>query len=133
MAKIRESSEPIDYNDLIYYYKDNNDPKGFIDDKGPMHILKRIHDDDISLEAIEKEQIKFKRNLAQIKQRNSKNRSKEQEKTINNATNLYNARQECLMFNDYAKNMSKNIYESKHTRSSYAEPPYTEPSYTGPP
>ena len=28
------------------------------------------------------------------------------------------------MFNDYAKNMSKNIYESKHTEPSYARPSY---------
>ena len=37
------------------------------------------------------------------------------------------------MFNDYAKNMSRNIYESKHKEPSYTGPPYTEPSYTGPP
>ena len=47
------------------------------------------------------------------------------------------------MFNDYAKNMSKNIYESKHKEPSYAGPPHTGPphakpsytgsSYTGPP
>ena len=36
-----------------------------------MHIFK-IYNDDISLEDIEKEQIKFKRNLAQIKQGNPK-------------------------------------------------------------
>ena len=45
-----------------------------------MHIFKKIHNDDISSEDIEKEQIKFKRNLAQIKQGNPKNRSKEQER-----------------------------------------------------
>ena len=34
--------------------------------------------------------------------------------TINNIKNLYNSRQEVIqMFNDYAKSMSKNIYESK--------------------
>ena len=33
---------------------------------------------------------------------------------INNINNLYNAREEVVqMFNDYAKNMSKNIYELK--------------------
>ena len=76
--------------------------------------LKKIHDGDVSLEDIEKEQIKFKRILTNIKQGNPKNRSKEQQKIINNATNLYNTRQEVVkMFNDYAKNMSRNIYESK--------------------
>ena len=103
-----------------------------------MHIFKKIHNGDISLEEIEKEQINFKRKLVQIKQGNPKNRSKEQEKTINNATNLSNSREEVVrMFNDYTKNMSKNIYESKHKEPSYAGPsyagpPHTEPSYTGP-
>ena len=32
-----------------------------------MHIFKSIHNGDISLEDIEKEQIKFKRDLAHIK------------------------------------------------------------------
>ena len=73
-----------------------------------------MHNGDVSLEDIEKEQIKFKRNLTNIKQGNPKNRSKEQQKTINNATNLYNTRQEVVkMFNDDAKNMSRNIYKSK--------------------
>ena len=27
LAKIRESNEPVDYNDLIYYYKGNSAPK----------------------------------------------------------------------------------------------------------
>ena len=79
-----------------------------------MHIFKIIHNGDINLEEIEKEQIKFKRDLAHIKQGNTKNRSEEQEKTINNTTNLYKSRQKVVqMFNDYAKNMSRNIYESK--------------------
>ena len=71
-----------------------------------MHIFKKIHYGDVSLEDIEKEQIKFKRNLTNIKQGNPKNRLKEQQKIINNATNLYNTRQEVVkLFNDYAKNM----------------------------
>ena len=77
-------------------------------------IYLKTHNGDVSLEDIEEEQIKFKRNLTNIKQGNPKNRSKEKQKTINNATNLYNTRQEVVkMFNDYAKNMSRNIYESK--------------------
>ena len=34
--------------------------------------------------------------------------------TINNIKNLYNSREEVVrMFNDYAKSIAKNIYESK--------------------
>ena len=61
-----------------------------------MHIFKNVHNGDISLEDIEKQQIKFKRNLINIKQGSPKNRSKEQQKTKNNATNLYNSRQEVV-------------------------------------
>ena len=116
LVKIRESIEPIDFNNLIYFYKGNSTLIKFIDYKGPMHIFKSIYNGDISLEDIEKEQRKFGRELARIRQGNPKNRSKEQEKIINDTTNLYNLRQEVVkMFNDYAKNMSRNIYESKHT------------------
>ena len=70
LAKIRESNESIDYN----YY---SALKIFFEYRGAMHIFKRIHNGDISLEDIEKEQIKFKRDLTNIKQGNPKNRSKE--------------------------------------------------------
>ena len=114
LAKTRESIEPIDFNNLVYFYKGNSAPVEFIDYKGPMHIFKSIHKSDISLEDIEKDQRKFERKLARIRRGNPKYKSKEQDKTINNATNLYNSRQEVVkMFNDYAKNISKNIYESK--------------------
>ena len=36
-------------------------------------------------------------------------KSPEQRKTITNIKNLYNSREVVQMFNDYAKNMSKNI------------------------
>ena len=39
---------------------------------------------------------------------------KNKKKIINNIKNLYNSREEVVpMFNDYAKNMSRNIYDSK--------------------
>ena len=41
LAKIRESDEPIDYNNLIYYFKGDSTPKNFIEYKGPMHIFKK--------------------------------------------------------------------------------------------
>ena len=47
-----------------------------------------MHDSDITLEDVEKEQKKLKSELGYIKQGNPRNRSKEQEKTINNIENL---------------------------------------------
>ena len=79
-----------------------------------MHIFKSIYNGDISLENVEKEQIELKKDLSRIKQGDPKNKSPEQKKTITNNNNLYNSREEIVqMFNDYAKNMSKNIYEPK--------------------
>ena len=54
LTKIRKSSEPIDFNNLIYYYKGNTTPINFIDFKGPLHIFKSVYKGDKSLEEIEK-------------------------------------------------------------------------------
>ena len=115
LAKIGESYKPIDFNDLTYNFKDLKiSSEGFIKFKGPLHIFKSIHNGDIPLEDIEKEQIELKRDLGYIKQEDPKNRSKEQKKTIDNIESLYYSREEVIrMFNDYARNMSRNIYDSK--------------------
>ena len=63
----------------------------------------------MSLEHVEKEQIKLKDDLGYIKKGDPKSKSPEQKQTINNIKNLYNSREKVVqMFNDYAKNMSKN-------------------------
>ena len=115
LAKNRESYKSIDFNDLTYYFKDLSIPSvGFIKFKGLMHILKRIHNSDIPLEDIEKEQIELKRDLGRIKQGDPRDESEEQKKTIDNIKNLYNSRQEVVkMFNDYTRNLSRTIYDSK--------------------
>ena len=115
LAKIRESYKPIDFNDLTYNFKDLKiPPVGFIKFKGPLHIFKSIHHGDTPLESVENEQKKLKEEFVCIKQGNSKNRSEEQQDTIDNIENLYNSRQEVVkMFNNYARNMSRNIYDSK--------------------
>ena len=77
LAKIRESSEPIDFNNLIHHFKPPNILSiSFFKFKGPMHIFKSIHNGNATFEEIEKEQIKLKRDLGHIKQGYSKNRSK---------------------------------------------------------
>ena len=80
-----------------------------------MLAFKSIHNGDIPLEDIEKEQIELKRDLGRIKQGDPRDKSKEQKKTIDNIKNLYNSREEVVkMFHDYTKYMSRNIYDSKH-------------------
>ena len=71
-----------------------------------MHIFKSIHNGDKVIENIEKEQVELKRDLGRIKQGDPRNRSKEQQNTIDNTENLYNSREEVIkMFNDYARNI----------------------------
>ena len=68
LAKIRESYKPIDFNDLTYNFKDLRIPSvGFIKFKGPLHLFKSIHNGDIPLEDIEKEQVELKKDLGRIK------------------------------------------------------------------
>ena len=58
--------------------------------------------------------MEIKRDLGRIKQGDSRHKLEEQKKTIDNIKNLYNSREEVVkMFNDYARNMSRNIYDSK--------------------
>ena len=79
-----------------------------------MNIFKRIYKGDITLEDVEKEQIEFRKDLGRITQGEPKDKSLEQKETINNINNLYNSREEVVqVFNDYAKSMSRNIYDSK--------------------
>ena len=115
LAKIRVSFKPIDFNALTYNFKDSKIDSGdFIKFKDSLHIFKSIHNGDIPLEDIEKEQIELKRDLGRIKQGEPRDKSEEQKKTIDNIKNLYNSIQEVVtMFSDYARNMSRNIYDSK--------------------
>ena len=79
-----------------------------------MCTFRTIHNSDIPIEDVEKEQIELKRDLNHIKQGDPKNKSQKQEKTIDNIESLYNSREEVVqIFDDYAKNMFRNIYYSK--------------------
>ena len=87
---MRNSTKKILSNNLKYTFKDPNiNPIDFIGFKCPLYIFKSIYDGNITLENVEKDQIKLKSDLGYIKQGNRKNRSKEQ----TNATNLYELRE----------------------------------------
>ena len=114
LAKIRESFEPVNFYDVTYNFKDSSIHSVILYKfKGPLHTFKSIYNGDITLADVEKEQIEHKKDLGRIKQGDPKDKSSEQKKTINTIKNLYNSREKNVqIFNDYAKNMSKNIYES---------------------
>ena len=81
LAKIREFYEPVDFNDITYNFKDLSIPSvSFFEFKGLMNIFKSLHDGDITLEGIEKEQIEVKKNLGRIKQGDPKDKTPEQKK-----------------------------------------------------
>ena len=110
IAKIQKSHEPVDFNNLIYYFKYSKIPSiSFSKLKGPLHTFKSIHNGNIPLEGVEKEQIELKRDLGRINQGDPENKSEQQEKAIDNIENLYNSRKEVAqIFNDYARNISRN-------------------------
>ena len=119
LAKIRESYKPTDFNDLTYNSKDSRITSvDFIKFKVPLHVFKSLHNGDKDIENIEKEQIEFKRDLGRIKQGDPRIRSEKQQNTIDNIENLYNSREEVIkLFSDYARNVSRNIYDSKQKRT----------------
>ena len=98
LAKIRECYEPVDFYDITYNFKDLRIPSiSFSKFKGPLNTFKSINNGGITVEDVD-----------------PKDKSPEQKKTIDNIENLYNSREEVVrVFNDYGKNMSRNIYESK--------------------
>ena len=44
MGKIQNLSKQINFNNLIYYFKNESGPKIFIGFKGPLHFYKSIKD-----------------------------------------------------------------------------------------
>ena len=50
MEEIQHLSKQIDFNNLTYRYKSNNDPKPFIGFKGPLGFYKNIQEGYITLE-----------------------------------------------------------------------------------
>ena len=62
MAEIRDQSEKIDFNNLIYIFKGKTAPTIFFGFKGSLHIFKSIYDGDIALEDVEKDKKNLKQN-----------------------------------------------------------------------
>ena len=80
LAKIRKSIEPVDFNNLIYYYKGSNEPISFNKYNDMLNTFKSIHSGDKTLEDIEQEQNKFKKEINIIKQGNPKKDQKNNKK-----------------------------------------------------
>ena len=55
LAKIRDSTKTIDFNNLTYNFTGDSASTSFIGFKGPLHIFKSIYNGDIALEDVEKD------------------------------------------------------------------------------
>ena len=76
--------------------------------------MKSIYNGDTALEGVEKDPKKRKSDLGHIKQGPAYYKSTEQLNTRENIKNLYESREKVVqLFNNYTKNMSKNIFKSK--------------------
>ena len=77
-AEIRKNNPRINFNNLTYNFKGSeNAPISFVEFKGPNHIFKDMHNGDIALEDVEKEQKELILDLSCIKQGNPKTKSPE--------------------------------------------------------
>ena len=81
LAKVRESYDLIDFNDVNYNFKGLRIPSISCSKfKGTLHTFKSIYNGDITLKDVEKEQTELKRDLGRINQGNLKDKSLEQKK-----------------------------------------------------
>ena len=105
---------PSNQQQIIEQVKGHTAPGNFISFKGPLHIFKSIYSGDLALEDVEEDQRKLITKLVEIKMGNPRNTSKEEDNMTNNVINLYETRQKVFqMFNDYPREKSRRIYESK--------------------
>ena len=114
LIEIQELSKNIDYKNLNYNFTTKSSGSiNFIKFKGPFNFLKKIRDQDISLDMAEEDQENFKREFGQIKSRNPKHKSEMQLYTIKKVKNLYDSRQKIIdLFNNYSKINFESIYWS---------------------
>ena len=117
MPEVRKQFKKLDFNNLTYFYKGRTAPVNFISFEGPLHIFKSIYSSDIALKDVEEDKKKLKRKFDEINAGNSRNRSKEQDKLIDNVIDLYESRQKVVqMFNDYPREKSRRRYVSRQER-----------------
>ena len=95
---MQELRSKIDHKNLNFNFtRKANGSTSCIKHKGPFSIFKKIRDGDISLEMVEEDQEKFKREFSQIKWGNPKHKSKMQLYTIRNVKNIFMVRGKKLL------------------------------------
>ena len=111
LDEIQELSKEIDYKNLNYNFTSKaNGSMNFIKFKGPFGLFKKLRDGDISLEMVEEDKEKFKREFSQIKSENPKHKSEMQLYTIKNVKNLCDSRQKLLMYLIISQKLNLNLF-----------------------
>ena len=71
IGEIYKMSKQIDFNNLTYYFKDQNiDPINFINFNSPIHIYNKIKYGNIPIQKFEEDQKQFKSKLNEATARN---------------------------------------------------------------
>ena len=93
LDEMQELSREIDCKNVNDNFTTKaTDSINFIKFKGSFSLFKKIRDGEISLEMLEEDQEKFKREFSKIKSGNPKHKSEMQLYTIINVKNLYGSR-----------------------------------------
>ena len=114
IGEIYKMSKQIDFNNLTYYFKDQNiDPINFINFNGPIQTYNKIKYGNIPIQKFEEDQKQFKSKLNEATARNPSYKPKVQLDTQENIENLYNSREKFKLYNGYAKTISESMYKTK--------------------
>ena len=105
MSEKKYLSKQIDFNNLIYYFKNENiSSVNFIDFKDLLHLYKDVFNGDITLTKAEQDQNQFKLYFNDIITGNPNKKSKDQLDAMKNIKNLYESREKVIeLYNDYVK------------------------------
>ena len=109
--EIKELTNEINQNDLIYYFKGNTARKRFDDFNNGIKLFEKIESGEMKLEEAKKLQNLFKSSLNEISRR--RNKSKEQKSALENNKLLYELREAVIkLFNDYFSVVPEVKYKS---------------------
>ena len=92
--EIKELTNEINRNDLIYYFKGNTDRKRFDDLNNGIKLFEKTKSGEMNLENANKLQNVFKSNLNKISR--GRHKSKEQKRALENSTSLKPSRESVI-------------------------------------
>ena len=92
MDEILKMSDKVDFDNLVYNFKDPTSSINFGKFGGPMYIYGHMKNGDTTLQQVEKQKKYFKKKLNEITSGNLKHKSNNRLYVIKNVNNLYDSR-----------------------------------------